>query len=173
MRLDPERFGVTTPIMLAKAAGKESYTVIAGHRRYLAAKAVGLSEVPAQITSSREVAGDGEHRRALIENVVREDMTPVDEAKAFLALQESEHLTEKGIAELLSIPERRVEERLDYWISPRQSQAKVDAKEIRPRKRSDTEADRAVTESGSGARFAGSRREPVKGRPGLRPRPPR
>lgn len=125
------RFGVTTPILLARVAGQDRYTVIAGQRRYSAAKEVGLTEVPAQITLPEEAAvGTKRLSRALIENMVREDMTPVDEARAFLALQKSEGLNEKGVAELLSVSERRVRERLELLALPETVQEKVDSKEI-------------------------------------------
>lgn len=126
-----KRLGILQPIMVAKVADSDRYTVIAGQRRFEAAKEVGLGTVPAQITAESEVAASSERlSRALVENMVREDMTPVDEAMAFAELQRSHGLNEKGIAELLSVTAERVKDRLGLLSLPESVQELVDKREI-------------------------------------------
>ena len=67
------RNGVITPISVRKA--EKGYTIIAGERRWRAARAAGLSEIPAYVM---EVESDRDaYRLALIENLQREDLNPI------------------------------------------------------------------------------------------------
>lgn len=126
-----KRFGVMTPITVARTEDDDRYTVIAGGRRFLAAKEVGLTLIPAQITSHDEVATTADRlSRAMVENLVRENMTPVDEAVAFATLQQAEGLNEQGVAELLSISTEKVKDRLALLTLPASVQEKVDRAEI-------------------------------------------
>lgn len=86
--------GVIQPIIVE--AREERFSIVAGERRFRAAGAAGLSEIPAI------VAKYGEEKRllvSLIENLQREDLDPIEEADAFRALIERTNLSQEGLAE--------------------------------------------------------------------------
>ena len=89
--------GILQPLALRRAEGGR-YQIIAGERRFRAAKRAGLVEVPAVIVEAddRAVA-----ELALIENLQREDLNPVEEAEGFKALIEEFSLTQEEAAERL------------------------------------------------------------------------
>lgn len=88
--------GVIQPIVVRRVADR--FHIIAGERRWRAAQKAGLLRVPVVI---RDVAA-GEERSllemALIENVQREDLNPIDEALAYRRLTDDFHLTQDDIA---------------------------------------------------------------------------
>lgn len=86
--------GVIQPIIVEKSA--QGYTVIAGERRCRAARMAGLSEVPVIIRSFSE---EEKLEIALIENVQREDLNPLDEARAYRHLMESNELNQESLAQ--------------------------------------------------------------------------
>ena len=86
--------GVLQPI-LVRATGGGSYELIAGERRWRAAKRAGLSMVPAIV---RTVDDTLSLEQALVENVQREDLNPLDEAAAYQQLLEDFHLTHDELA---------------------------------------------------------------------------
>jgi len=86
--------GVLQPL-LVRAAG-DGYELIAGERRYRAAVAAGLSEVPVRVMQVSDVEA---LELALIENLQREDLDPIEEAEGYRALAERFHLTQEEIAE--------------------------------------------------------------------------
>jgi ParB family chromosome partitioning protein len=87
--------GVIQPIVATTRPGG-GYTIVAGERRWRAAQRAGLSEVPAVV---REVSGDRELLElALVENLQRADLDPIEEAEAYRALQESFELSQEEIA---------------------------------------------------------------------------
>ncbi len=76
--------GIIQPLVVA-ATGEGTYLIVAGERRWRAARRAGLSEVPVVI---REVSGDRHLLElALVENLQRADLNPIEEAEALLALQ--------------------------------------------------------------------------------------
>ena len=88
--------GVIQPIVVRESsAGIDTYEIIAGERRWRAAKMAGLSEIPAVIF-------DGDDLKAaqvsLIENVQREDLNPIEEAFGYSALIERFGLTQEQVA---------------------------------------------------------------------------
>jgi ParB/RepB/Spo0J family partition protein len=117
--------GVLQPLLLAPNG--DGYRLVAGHRRLAASQRAGLSEVPAIV---RETDADtGGLELALIENMAREDLNPVEEARAFQRLLDA-GLTRKGIAERLSIAPRRVTERLRILEIPQELHARIASGEI-------------------------------------------
>lgn len=87
--------GLLQPILVREyAAGR--YQIIAGERRFRASKLAGLSEIPAIVLEKddRKVA-----EIALIENIQREDLNPVEEAMAFRALIKEYDLTQEELSE--------------------------------------------------------------------------
>ena len=87
--------GLLQPI-LVREYGNSRYQIIAGERRFRASKLAGLSEIPAIILDKddRKVA-----EIALIENIQREDLNPVEEAMAFRALIKEYDLTQEELSE--------------------------------------------------------------------------
>ncbi|MDD3429418.1 MAG: ParB/RepB/Spo0J family partition protein [Oscillospiraceae bacterium] len=89
--------GVVTPIVLRpKPLG--GYSIIAGERRFRAARAAGLLEIPAVVM---DVTDDVAREIALIENLQREDLNPVEEAKGYKQLMEAGNLTQEQAAKKL------------------------------------------------------------------------
>jgi len=86
--------GVLQPV-LVRAIGQGAYELIAGERRWRAAKRAGLPMVPAII---RTVDDTASLEQALVENIQREDLNPLDEAAAYQQLLEDFHLTHDELA---------------------------------------------------------------------------
>ena len=89
-----EASGVVQPL-LVRPLPDGSYELVAGERRWRAAQQAGLEKVPAVI---RDQAEAERLQAALIENMVREDLNPVEEAKACAALVEELGLTKEELA---------------------------------------------------------------------------
>ena len=86
--------GVLQPI-LVRASGNGRYQIIAGERRWRAAKLAGLSEIPAVILDRDDLAAA---EIALVENLQREDLNPIEEALAFKSLSEEFGLTQEDLS---------------------------------------------------------------------------
>ena len=85
--------GLVQPVVVRKRGS--AYELVAGERRWRAAKLAGLEKIPAIV---RE-AGDGESLElALIENLSREDLNPIDTARAYAILQEDFGTTQEQLA---------------------------------------------------------------------------
>lgn len=92
--------GLIQPLIVAPIAGEgeEKYELIAGERRWRAAKMAGLSEVPILI---KKVTEKELLQFSLIENLQREDLNAIEEAIAFKRLMEEFHLTQEELAKTL------------------------------------------------------------------------
>lgn len=88
-----KQYGIIQPLVLKKEG--ESYTIIAGERRWRAAKVVGIKEVPAVVMNMPE---NEVLEVSLIENIQREDLNPIEEAKAYKRLIEEFKLTQNDIS---------------------------------------------------------------------------
>ncbi len=86
--------GVIQPIVVREIA-RDRYEIIAGERRWRAAQLAGLTEIPAVV---REVADQAAIAMALIENIQREDLNPLEEAAALKRLIEEFSLTHQDAA---------------------------------------------------------------------------
>lgn len=115
------KFGVLQPILVRKDEfDPTSYEIIAGERRWRAAKLAGLSDIPAVVIESDELKTA---QLSIIENVQREDLNPVEEAMAYRALIDKFNLKQDEVAQqvgknrstvanmlrLLDLPEEAVE----------------------------------------------------------------
>ena len=90
------QFGVLQPIIVRESALLAgNYEIIAGERRWRAAKMAGLSEIPAVILEGDDLKAA---QVAVIENVQREDLNPLEEALAYDALIERFALTQEQVA---------------------------------------------------------------------------
>lgn len=90
--------GIIQPLIVTKTNASE-YELIAGERRLEAAKLAGLEIVPVVI---RSVSQKEQFQLAIIENIQREDLNPIEEAMAYAALAEDFELTHKQIAQTMS-----------------------------------------------------------------------
>ena len=91
------KYGVLQPILVREDGfGGNSYEIIAGERRWRAAKLAGLSEIPAIVVDGDELKAA---QIAIIENVQREDLNPVEEAMAYEALIEKFGLKQDEVAQ--------------------------------------------------------------------------
>lgn len=89
--------GILQPILVRKH--KDKYEIIAGHRRYFAAKSLGISELP---TIIKELSDQEVLIFALVENLQRKDLNPIEEAISFKRLYEEFNLTYEEIARLVN-----------------------------------------------------------------------
>jgi ParB family chromosome partitioning protein len=87
--------GVVQPIV-ARALGENRYEIIAGERRWRAAQLAGLHEIPVVV---RDVTDQAALAIALIENIQREDLNPLEEAEALKRLLEEFSMTHQQVAD--------------------------------------------------------------------------
>lgn len=92
-----KQFGLIQPILVQDR--KDHYEIIAGERRWRAAKMAGLKEVPVIVRSYSE---QEIMEISLIENIQREDLNPIEEAQAYKRLLEEFHLKQDEVAERVS-----------------------------------------------------------------------
>lgn len=92
-----KRHGMVQPIVVRKQG--EKYMIITGERRYRAALMAGVSKVP---VVERSYEDEQIHEIALIENIQREDLNPIEEAAAISFLMQQHDLTQEEVAERLS-----------------------------------------------------------------------
>ena len=92
-----KQFGIVEPLVVIKR--NKFYELIAGERRWRAAKLAGLKEVPVVIKdyNDQEIV-----EIALIENIQREDLNPIEEAFAYKRLMQEFNLTQEQVAERVS-----------------------------------------------------------------------
>ena len=91
-------YGIIQPIIVTKKDG--FYEIVAGERRWRAAKKAGLTEVPCIVRD------DNERRNkeiALIENIQREDLNPIEKARGFRQLIDEYGITQQALADIMGI----------------------------------------------------------------------
>ncbi|OUO92547.1 chromosome partitioning protein ParB [Gordonibacter sp. An230] len=93
-----EKDGLLQPI-LVRPVGSQEYQIIAGERRWQACKIVGLSTVPVRI---KEADDDKALELALVENVQRSDLNPIEEAYGYRRMMERRNLTQSQVAQAMS-----------------------------------------------------------------------
>ncbi|EFR33714.1 MAG: ParB/RepB/Spo0J family partition protein [Peptoniphilus harei] len=89
-----KKYGIIQPLLLKKKEDK--YEIIAGERRFRAARLAGLERVPAIV---KDISDDESSRIAIIENIQRKDLNPVEEAMSYRHLLDSQDLTQKELAD--------------------------------------------------------------------------
>ena len=85
--------GILQPIIVRKTG--MTYEIVVGERRFRAAKLAGLEEIPAVV---RELTDEETMELAILENLQREDLTPIEEAEAYHNLMENLKLTQEQLA---------------------------------------------------------------------------
>ncbi len=93
--------GVISPILLAPK-GDDRYEIIAGERRWRAAHKAELKEIPAIVLDVNNMTKQELEEISLIENIQRENLNPIEEARAYKQLIEDYHLKQDEVAERVS-----------------------------------------------------------------------
>ncbi|WP_110251664.1 ParB/RepB/Spo0J family partition protein [Streptohalobacillus salinus] len=89
-------YGIIQPLLVRESI--KGFEIIAGERRYRAAKEAGLDTVPAII---KDMDDQRMMELALLENLQRENLTPIEEAQAYVNLMKSHKLTQEDLAQKL------------------------------------------------------------------------
>ncbi|HLC21884.1 MAG TPA: ParB/RepB/Spo0J family partition protein [Candidatus Methylomirabilis sp.] len=110
--------GVLSPIILRREGGR--LEVVAGERRLRAARMAGLGSIPAVV---KELSGGEALEVALVENLQREDLNPIERAEAYLRLQEEFGLTQEEVARRLGRERSSVANALRLLRLPKQVRA--------------------------------------------------
>lgn len=113
-----KQHGVLTPLTVRKNG--KGYKLVAGERRLRAAKAAGLKEVPIHDLGTD---GENDHALALVENLVRDDLDPIEEAKGY----EKHGGSSRALAKALNVPEARIKQRLALLALPERTQEHIAA----------------------------------------------
>lgn len=118
--------GVIQPLVV-KPEANGRYTIIAGERRYRAARMVGLKQVP---VVTKEVTDRELLQISMIENIQREDLNPLEEAQGIAALMEQFSLTQEEAAEILGRSRSAVANSLRLLNLPESVKKRIIAAEL-------------------------------------------
>lgn len=88
--------GLLQPVVVRKASNGEEFTLIAGERRWRAAQVAGLRKIPALVRQHEDPL-----ELALIENLQRQDLRPIEEAEALQTLKERQGLTDEILSKIV------------------------------------------------------------------------
>lgn len=117
--------GVLQPILVTpKDSG---YEIIVGERRWRAAKIAGLSTIPAIIKKAEEIE---KHILSLIENLQREDLSPLEEAQAYRELISKFSFTQEKLSSHLGMSRSEIANKLRLLNLPAKIKEKLEKKEI-------------------------------------------
>jgi ParB family chromosome partitioning protein len=119
------KHGILNPILVRKKDDK--YEIIAGERRYRAAKIVGLEQVPAII---KEVDNEEEIELAIIENLHRENISAIEEAKAYEKILRSTNMTEQELGNKIGKSQSFISNKLRLLTLPNNVQEALIQKKI-------------------------------------------
>jgi len=119
------RHGVLQPIVVRPSVG--GYEVVAGERRWRAAEAAGLRSIPAIV---RSLTDQEALELALVENLQREDLNPIERARAYRRLMQEFGLTQEQIADRMGKSQPSVANALRLLHLPLQVQASLEAGRI-------------------------------------------
>ncbi len=120
--------GVLTPILLRTVKNRPNmYEIVAGERRYRASKMAGLAEIPAII---KNLADDNAMEIALIENVQRENLNPIEEAAAYVNLMNKCKYTMDDVSRLIGKSESYIRNLIRLNALPESVKKMVEQGEI-------------------------------------------
>jgi ParB family transcriptional regulator, chromosome partitioning protein len=121
-------FGVLQPIVVRPRAGagegEPQYELIMGERRFRASKAAGLTSIPAVV---KDTADEAMLRDALLENIHRANLNPLEEASAYKQLLEDFGITQEQLAERIGRSRPQITNTIRLLKLPENIQAKVAA----------------------------------------------
>ena len=113
--------GILQPLLVRKKGSE--YEIVAGERRYQAAKTAGLTEIPVVV---RDISDDDVFKLALIENLQRSDLSPLEEAQGYRQLIKEKGLTQEELAKLLSKSRSAITNTLRLLDLPKEVQELVE-----------------------------------------------
>lgn len=113
--------GVLQPIVVTETG--DGFALIAGERRWRAAKRAGMTSIPAVV---REATGSSTLVEALVENVQRQDLSPLEEANAYRHLLENYGMTQEAVADRVGKSRPTISNTLRLLQLPAAIQALVD-----------------------------------------------
>jgi ParB family chromosome partitioning protein len=119
--------GVIQPLVVTRGPERDRYVLIAGERRWRAARLAGLTTVPVVV---KEAAPRAMLELALVENVARADLSPLEEAAAYRQLVDEFGLTQAAVAERVGRSRVSVTNTLRLLAAPEPVQAALNAGEI-------------------------------------------
>lgn len=99
------RYGLLNPITVRPLPDGKTYQIVTGERRWRAAEMAGLTEIPCIV---KPIEHDAAITEQLIENLQREDLAPIDKARALKQLKDSRKLTNRELAQMLGLSERTI-----------------------------------------------------------------
>lgn len=120
--------GVLQPIVIRPAAPDGTYELVAGERRCRAARRAGLDDIPAVIRAEEDAPTS--LAEALIENVQREDLSPLEEAAGYQALLEDYGMTHESVAGRVGKSRSAVSNTLRLLQLPAAIQGMVERREL-------------------------------------------
>jgi ParB family chromosome partitioning protein len=100
-----QEHGVVQPVVVRPAEEEGHYTLVLGERRLRASKMAGKATIPALV---RRLSPQQAAEMTVLENVVREDLNPLEQAEAFRVLSKEFHLTQAQIAERIGVSRETV-----------------------------------------------------------------
>lgn len=121
LRRSIERHGVLQPICVRRAG--RGYEIIAGERRWRAARSAGLEQIPAIV--KEDVDDDVSLELAIVENVQRLDLDPIEKARGYRALMDRVGLTQEQVAERVGVKRSSVTNQLRLLELPEDAQEAV------------------------------------------------
>lgn len=124
--------GQLAPIRVRWSEPHGKWLIVAGERRWRAATLAGLATIECHF-EERPLDEAEVLRLQLVENLLREDLRPIEEARAFRRLMDQQSCTGKQVAAELSIPESKVSRSLALLRLPDEVQAQVEEGRIAPR----------------------------------------
>ena len=104
--------GIIQPLVLRKLGKK--YEIIAGERRYKAATLAGLQTVPAVISN---IDDNKSAEVALVENIQRKDLTPIEEARSYKNLLDKGYLTQEQLAKKMGLSQSSISNKLRLLVA--------------------------------------------------------
>ncbi len=107
LALSIKQHGIIQPLVLRRKNDK--YEIIAGERRFKAAKLAGLASVPAVISNLDDNASA---EVAIVENIQRKDLTAIEEAKSFQALLDKGYMTQDELARKMGLSQSAISNKL-------------------------------------------------------------
>lgn len=123
--------GQLQPITARWSAQHSKWVIISGERRWRAAKAAGLKRIACQFREDDQTESEIREQQ-LVENLLRENLAPMDEARGYSALMELSGFNGKQVAEKLHVNPSRVSRALALLDLPHDIQAKIEAGELPP-----------------------------------------
>jgi ParB family chromosome partitioning protein len=123
-----KEFGVIQPILVRRLDKEEKYEIIAGGRRYKAAKKLGMDMIPSIV--SKDVDDISSLELALIENIHREDLSPIELSHTFKQLIEEFHITHEELSEKIGKSRTAITNLLRLLTLPLEVQKLLDEKKV-------------------------------------------